>query len=257
MDSSVVLQQSSSTVLPGAGIPREKSSMRILVIEDEPRLLELLRAGLSEEGHSVVSVENGEDALKLALANKFDAILLDVMLPGIDGFEIADRLRQNGDATPILMLTARDAERDIIEGLNIGADDYITKPFSFSELIARLRAVMRSTASYRSALVCEDLVLDSSTHEASRAGVRLYLTRTEFLLLQKLMQNSGQAVSRLALIESVWGSDPEIESNTLDAFIRLLRQKVDATGQRRLIHTVRGFGYTVRSADVDDKGGED
>ncbi len=231
--------------------------MHILVVEDEPRLQELLRAGLTEEGYSVVCVENGTDALEIALAGKFDAILLDVMLPGVDGFEIARRLRKKGSAAPILMLTARDAERDVIDGLNLGADDYITKPFSFSELIARLRAVMRSAGSYRSAaLACEDLILDHVTHEVSRAGVRLYLTRTEFLLLQKLMQNPGRAVSRQELIDTIWGNDREIESNTLDAFIRLLRQKVDGAGQKRLIHTIRGFGYTVRSMDTEDRTGD-
>jgi two-component system response regulator MprA len=175
------------------------------------------------------------------------------MLPGIDGFEIARRLRTDGNETPILMLTARDAERDIIRGLDFGADDYVTKPFSFSELLARLRAVTRRTGAHRSAtLTCQDLVLDSGTHEATRANHPLHLTRTEFLLLQKLMQHVGQAVSRQSLIDNVWGYDREIENNTLDAFIRLLRQKVDAPGQQRLIHTVRGFGYTVRPERPDE-----
>jgi DNA-binding response OmpR family regulator len=229
--------------------------MRILVVEDEARLLELLRSGLAEEGHSVITSGNGNDALELARAGQYDALLLDVMLPGIDGFEIARRLRAEGNETPILMLTARDSEHDIIRGLDFGADDYLTKPFSFSELLARLRAVTRRTGSHRSAtLVCEDLVLDSSTHEVTRGSRRLHLTRTEFLLLQKLLQNAGHAVSRQSLIDNVWGYDRDIENNTLDAFIRLLRQKVDPPAQPRLIHTVRGFGYTVRadhSGDVE------
>jgi DNA-binding response OmpR family regulator len=221
--------------------------MRILVVEDELRLLELLRSGLAEEGHSVITSADGNDALDIARSGQFDAILLDIMLPGIDGFEIARRLRGEGNQTPILMLTAKDSERDIIRGLDLGADDYLTKPFSFSELLARLRAVTRRNGSPRSAtLTCQDLVLDSATHEATRAGRLLHLTRTEFLLLQKLMQHVGQAVSRQSLIDNVWGYDREIESNTLDAFIRLLRQKVDAPGQQRLIQTVRGFGYIVR-----------
>lgn len=222
--------------------------MRILVVEDEARLLELLRSGLSEEGHSVLTAANGTDALDVARSGQFDAILLDVMLPGIDGYEIARRLRTEGNETPILMLTARDAEQDIIRGLDYGADDYLTKPFSFSELLARLRAVTRRNGSHRSAtLSCEDLVLDTSTHEASRGSRRLHLTRTEFLILEKLMQGVGHAVTRKALIDNVWGYDREIENNTLDAFIRLLRQKVDAPGEKRLIHTVRGFGYMVRA----------
>lgn len=227
--------------------------MRILVVEDETRLQELLRSGLTEEGHSVIGSAEGNDALEIARSGEFDAILLDVMLPGIDGFEIARRLRSEGDDTPILMLTARDTERDIIRGLDFGADDYITKPFSFSELLARLRAVTRRMGSQRSAtLKCEDLMLDSGAHEAMRGERRLHLTRTEFLLLQKLMQNVGQSVSRKSLIENVWGYDRDIESNTLDAFIRLLRQKVDVPGHQRLIHTVRGFGYTVRAERSDE-----
>ena len=229
--------------------------MRLLVVEDETRLLELLRSGFTEEGHSVITAANGNDALDTARAGQFDAILLDVMLPGIDGYEVARRLRDEGNETPILMLTARDAEGDIIRGLDFGADDYVTKPFSFSELLARLRAVTRRTGTHRSAtLSYKDLVLDSATHEVIRAGRRLHLTRTEFLLLQKLMQNCGQAVSRQSLIDNVWGYDRDIENNTLDAFIRLLRQKVDGTGQVRLIQTVRGFGYIVRA---DAKGTEE
>jgi DNA-binding response OmpR family regulator len=231
--------------------------MQILVVEDESRLRELLRTGLSEEGHSVIASENGNDALEVARSGRFDAILLDVMLPGIDGFEIARRLRSEGNETPILMLTARDTEQDIIRGLDFGADDYLTKPFSFSELLARLRAVTRRTGGHRSAtLTCEDLVLDTGTHEAARGQRRLHLTRTEFLLLQKLLQNSGQAVSRKVLIDNVWGYDRDIENNTLDAFIRLLRQKVDAAGEKPLIHTVRGFGYRVHAEPEDDGEGK-
>ena len=227
--------------------------MRILVVEDEARLLELLRSGLSEEGHSVLTAANGTDALDVARSGQFDAILLDVMLPGIDGYEIARRLRAEGNETPILMLTARDAEQDIIRGLDYGADDYLTKPFSFSELLARLRAVTRRNGSHRSAtLTCEDLILDASTHEANRGARRLHLTRTEFLILEKLMQSVGHAVTRKSLIDNVWGYDRDIENNTLDAFIRLLRQKVDGPGEKRLIHTVRGFGYMVRADHSED-----
>ncbi|HEY3930547.1 MAG TPA: response regulator transcription factor [Candidatus Koribacter sp.] len=229
--------------------------MRILLVEDEERLLELLRSGLSEEGHSVVTSADGNDALDVALSGEFEAILLDVMLPGLDGFQIAKKLRDAGIKTPILMLTARDSEQDIIKGLDFGADDYITKPFSFSELLARLRAVTRRTGTQLSStLNCSDLQLDAATHEATRGGRRLHLTRTEFLLLERLLQHSGRPVSRQALISTVWGYDREIENNTLDAFIRLLRNKVDAAGQPQLIHTVRGFGYVMRAEYSDDDG---
>lgn len=223
--------------------------MRILVVEDERRLLQLLQRGLSEEGHSVMTASDGRDALEIAQSGDFEAILLDVMLPGVDGFEIARKLRSGHNDTPILMLTARDTEQDIIRGLDYGADDYITKPFSFAELLARLRAVTRRTGGMHksSTLTCADLQLDAATHEVSRGGRRLHLTRTEFLLLEKLMRHEGQPVSRRALIDTVWGYDREIENNTLDAFIRLLRQKVDGPGHVSLIHTVRGFGYAARS----------
>lgn len=228
--------------------------MRILVVEDEQRLLELLRSGLVEEGHSVITSENGVDGLDLAMSGEFDAMLLDVMLPGMDGMEVARRLRNKGRQLPIVMLTARDAEGDIIRGLDHGADDYITKPFSFSELLARLRAVTRRMGVQRtSTLVCEDLVLDSATHEVFRGERPIHLTRTEFLLLQKLMQHAGRPVSREALIGNVWGYDRAIENNTLDAFIRLLRHKVDAPGHPKLIHTVRGFGYAARKAEGEDQ----
>ena len=227
--------------------------MRILVAEDERRLLELLRDGLSEEGHSVLTAATGPEALDIAVSAQLDAILLDVMLPGFDGFEVTRRLRAQNNETPILMLTARDSEKDIIRGLDFGADDYITKPFSFSQLLARLRAVTRRSGGHRSStLTCADLVLDGGTHEVSRAGVQLHLTRTEFLLLQKLMQNAGKTVSRLSLINEVWGYDRDIENNTLDAFIRLLRQKVDDNRSPHLIQTVRGFGYALRSNNPGD-----
>ena len=221
--------------------------MRILVVEDERRLLELLRDGLAEEGHSVLIAASGPEAVEIALSAPLDAILLDVMLPGFDGFEVTRRLRAKHNETPVLMLTARDSEKDIIRGLDFGADDYITKPFSFSQLLARLRAVTRRSSGHRSAtLAFADLVMDCATHEVTRGGTHLNLTRTEFLLLQKLIQNAGKTVSRQSLINEVWGYDRDIENNTLDAFIRLLRQKVDDPRSPHLIQTVRGFGYALR-----------
>ena len=225
--------------------------MRLLVIEDEPRMLELLEQGLREEGHDVLTARDGADGLSLAETGEFDAILLDVMLPKVDGIEVARRLRKGGSRVPVLMLTARDAEEDIRNGLDTGADDYLTKPFSFVELLARLRAVTRRTSHVRSATIeIDDLVLDVAQHQASRGGRDLKLTRTEFDLLERLLHRMGDPVPRERLIAGVWGFDRDIESNTLDAFIRLLRQKVDQPGKRRLIHTVRGIGYCARVGDL-------
>jgi DNA-binding response OmpR family regulator len=225
--------------------------MRLLVIEDEPRMLELLEQGLREEGHDVLTARDGADGLSLAETGEFDAILLDVMLPKVDGIEVARRLRKSGSRVPVLMLTARDAEEDIRNGLDTGADDYLTKPFSFVELLARLRAVTRRTSHVRSSTIeIDDLVLDTAQHQASRGGRDLKLTRTEFDLLERLLHHMGDPVPRERLIAGVWGFDRDIESNTLDAFIRLLRQKVDQPGKRRLIHTVRGIGYCARVGDL-------
>jgi len=221
--------------------------MRILIVEDERQMAELLRKGLAEEGHAVVVAPTGPDGLARAREGGFDAILLDVMLPGLDGCEVARRLRRPGDLTPILMLTARDTNAAVVAGLDAGADDYLVKPFSFEVLLARLRAVSRRGPVVQGVpLRLGDLALDPSAHEATRGGERLLLTRTEYSLLEYLMRRAGRVVPRRALIEGVWGDDREIEDNTLDVFVRLLRQKVDRGGRRRLIQTVRGIGYCVR-----------
>src|SRR5580698_3080787 len=221
--------------------------MQVLVVEDEPRMSELLRQGLEEECHSVVLTGDGREALAMAEAHPFDAIVLDVMLPGLDGFSVAKRLRSARNQTPILMLTARDATTDIVEGLNLGADDYLVKPFSFEVLLARLRAVSRRGAVAQPPLLhVADLSLDPSAHEVARSGRRILLTRTEYGLLELLMKRAGRVVTRENLIESVWGFDSNVRSNTLDAFIRLLRDKVDADGETSLIQTVRGVGYCLR-----------
>jgi DNA-binding response OmpR family regulator len=222
--------------------------MQVLVVEDERRMAELLRQGLEEEGHSVVLSGNGRDGLAIAESHPFDAIVLDVMLPGLDGFSVARKLREARNQTPILMLTARDATHDIVEGLNLGADDYLVKPFSFEVLLARLRAVSRRGAiAQPPVLQVADLVLNPSAREVSRAGRKIALTRTEFGLLELLMKRAGRVVTRENLIESVWGFDSEVRSNTLDAFIRLLRDKVDSENEARLIQTVRGVGYCLRA----------
>lgn len=222
--------------------------VKLLVIEDEPRMLELLRRGLVEEGHTVVCAADGGEGWELARSYEFDAVILDVMIPKLNGFELAKKLRQERVATPVLMLTAKDAVQDVVRGLDAGADDYLTKPFTFDELLARLRAVQRrSTSRPQTRLQVGDLILDPDSREVFRAGLPITLTRTEYSLLERLMYRAGKVVPRHTLIEAVWGFDREIEENTLDAFVRLLRHKVDLEGLPKLILTVRGVGYMIRS----------
>jgi DNA-binding response OmpR family regulator len=222
--------------------------MKLLVVEDEVRMADLLRKGLAEEGHAVTCAFDGAEGLSLATAYEFDVIILDVMMPKLNGYDLAKRLRAEKVRTPILMLTAKDTVPDIVRGLDLGADDYLTKPFSFDELVARLRAVKRRALVAKDPqLRVADLVLDPASREVVRGEQRVPLTRTEYSLLERLMYRSGKVVSRRSLIESVWGFDREIEENTLDAFMHLLRNKVDPPGQPKLIHTVRGVGYMIRS----------
>ena len=224
--------------------------MRLLVVEDDQRMADLLRKGLQEEGYAVATAADGATAVEMAQSSQFELILLDIMLPGMDGFQVAQRLRREGNRVPILMLTARDATPDIVQGLDLGADDYLTKPFSFEVLLARIRALLRrGSASQSVKLRVGDLELDPGSHEVSRGGQALNLTRTEFSLLEYLMRREGRVIPRDTLIEAVWGYDRNIESNTLDAFIRLLRAKVEGDGGPRLIHTVRGVGYVAREQE--------
>lgn len=221
--------------------------MKLLIVEDEARMVDLLRKGLSEEGHTVTCASDGAEGFSLAKAYEFDVIILDVMMPKLTGYDLARRLRAEKVTTPILMLTARDSVPDIVRGLDLGADDYMTKPFSFDELVARLRAIKRRTlAGQDTSLRVADLVLDPASREVQRGEQHVSLTRTEYNLLERLMYRAGKVVSRRSLIESVWGFDREIEENTLDAFMRLLRNKIDAPGKPKLIHTVRGVGYIIR-----------
>lgn len=224
--------------------------MHILLAEDDPRMLALLQRGFSEEGHLVDRAASGTKALHAVMSAEFDVVVLDVMLPELDGFDIVRQMRARGNRTPVLMLTARDANADIVSGLNAGADDYLTKPFSFDVLLARIYALARRGPLIQGVpLQVADLTLDASTHAVSRAGVLLSLTRTEFSLLEYLMRRAGRVVTRPALIEGVWGSERDVADNTLDAFVKLLRQKIDAIGRVPLIHTVRGIGYTIRSGE--------
>ena len=221
--------------------------MNLLIVEDEVRMAELLRKGLIEEGHLVTCAADGAEGLTLAKSYEFDIIILDIMMPRMSGYEMAKRLRADQVRTPILMLTAKDAVPDIVHGLDLGADDYMTKPFSFDELVARLRSVKRrALAAEDTHLRVGDLVLEPASREVTRGEHRIALTKTEYNLLERLVYRAGKVVSRRSLIEAVWGFDREIEENTLDAFMRLLRNKIDPPGHPRLIHTVRGVGYMIR-----------
>ena len=224
--------------------------MQVLLVEDERRMADLLCQGLEEDGHRVALAGSGHEALSLAQAHTFDVIVLDVMLPGIDGFSVARRLRDQRNQTPILMLTARDAMQDIVQGLNVGADDYLVKPFSFEVLLARLRAVSRrGQIPQPVCLQAGDLSLNPATREVRRGARRISLTRTEYGLLETLMRRAGSVVARDTLIDNVWGVGSDIENNTLDAFMRLLRGKVDVADESKLIHTARGVGYCLRAEE--------
>jgi DNA-binding response OmpR family regulator len=220
--------------------------MKVLVVEDEPDIASMLVQGLEEELLEVDLARNGTAALRLSEDLPFDLILLDVMLPDLDGIEVVRQLRQRRQETPVLMLTARDALPDIVRGLDSGADDYLTKPFSFSELLARIRALgRRGGISPKNVLEVHDLVLDVTSHRTFRSGQPIYLSLTEFRLLEMLARNHGRVVGRKMLLAAVWGNRRVVTENTLDAFVRLLRKKVDHEASTKLIHTHRGLGYSM------------
>lgn len=220
--------------------------MNILVVEDEPEMASTLVRGLREEMLDVQLAPDGKYALQLSQENSFDLILLDVMLPDLSGFDVVQRLRERRQETPVLMLTARDALPDIVRGLDSGADDYLTKPFSFSELLARIRALGRRGATGpRNIIEMHDLILDISSQRTFRDGRQVFLSMTEFRLLEILVRNHGHIVTRRALLAAVWGNRREVEENTLDAFVRLLRKKIDQESSVKLIHTHRGLGYSM------------
>jgi len=225
--------------------------MRILIVEDDTRMAELLRRGLTQDRHSVDVAADGLTGLQRARSQAYDTIVLDVMLPGLDGIGVARRLRTGGVQTPILMLTARDSVPDIVRGLDIGADDYLTKPFSFEVLRARLRVLARRAgADSGQILQVGDLTIAPATRQVRRGGKLILLTRTEYLLLECMMKCAGRVVSRDALIDAVWGSSDEIGKNALDVFIFQLRSKLEAGGAPRLLQTVRGFGYVLREPET-------
>ena len=223
-----------------------QSALNILLVEDDKELAGFLREGLEDESCSVKVCYDGGSGLRQAEMHAFDIVLLDVMLPVLNGFEVTRRLRLQNVRTPILLLTARDAPEDIVKGLDAGADDYLTKPFEFEVLLARIRARTRSATGKNAAQIrFADLFLDTEKREAVRSGQRLDLTRTEFSILEILMRAAGRVVTRGRIIELVWG-DRDVSENNLDVFIRYLRSKIDPPGLPRLLHTERGLGYSLK-----------
>ncbi|MBI5947372.1 MAG: response regulator transcription factor [Chloroflexi bacterium] len=224
--------------------------MHILLVEDEPRLATAIRRVLQEEGHVADWVADGNEALDQARSEDYDILLLDVMIPGTDGYGVARTLRAEGAVTPILMLTARDSVPDRVKGLDAGADDYLVKPFALSELLARVRALARRSRmnnGQASSLQVGDLELDLRSREAIRGGKRIELTAKEFALLELLMRHPGQVLTRTQLLDRVWNYDSLVESNVVEIYIHYLRNKVDRDFEPKLIRTVRGVGYALRA----------
>ncbi len=222
--------------------------MRLLVVEDEARIARFIRRGLEEEGHAVDVATDGDEAIVLATTNDYDVILLDILLPRRNGLAVCHDLRQRNVATPILMLTAKDSVQDKVAGLNSGADDYLTKPFSFDELVARVNALTRRQALARSPILSvADLTLDPISHDVRRGGDPIELTNKEYALLALLMRRPGQVLTRTQIAQQIWDMDVDSDSNVIDVYIRYLRKKVDAGRDQPLIHTVRGVGYTIRA----------
>jgi DNA-binding response OmpR family regulator len=224
--------------------------MRILIVEDDRKLARQLKKGIDEFGYSSTLAFDGREGLETAQVSEFDVLVVDVMLPKLDGISIVRQLRQRRIGTPILLLTARDTPDDISTGLDAGADDYLTKPFAFKVLLARLRALARRRqVDPQTLLRVADLSLDPATHEVKRSGTLVGLSRTEFVILEMLMRNPGRVITRARLIEAVWGHERDVQSNTLDVFIRQLRAKMEPSGTSKLLHTVRGIGYSLREEE--------
>ena len=227
--------------------------MRILLVDDEPRLLASLRKGLIAEGHSIEVAEDGELGLRLAESSMFDAIVLDIMLPKLNGFVVCARLRAAGNWTPILMLTAKDGEHDIAEALDTGADDYLTKPFSMVVLVARLRALARRGAPERpTLLVVDDLVVDPARRHCTRGTTDIALTPKEFAVLEYLMRRHGEVVTKPEIIAQAWGADYDGDSNIIEVYVANLRKKIDAPFSTSNLRTVRSVGYEIAS-DIADR----
>jgi two-component system OmpR family response regulator len=231
----------------GAG---QQPEARLLVVEDEPNILELLAASLRFAGFEVTTAANGHDAFAAAQADRPDLVVLDVMLPGMDGFEVVRRLRGAGILSPVLFLTARDATEDKVTGLTLGGDDYVTKPFSLEEVVARIRAVLRRTSGRSAAedtavLAFADIELDEDTHEVRKAGSDVTLSPTEFNLLRYFLLNPNRVLSKAQILDHVWHYDFGGDANVVESYVSYLRRKVDTT-EPRLLHTLRGVGYVLR-----------
>ena len=220
--------------------------MRILLIEDDVAIARSLKEGLEDETYAVDVAHDGDEGYRTATADDYDAIILDIMLPSMNGYEVCQALRQDGKRTPILMLTARDAEHDIVKGLDMGADDYLAKPFSFEVLLARLRAILRRpNEKLGEVLRVGDLTLDPSLKKVTRASQEISLTIKEYGVLEYLMRNTGKVLSKEQIIAHVWDFDADVLPNNVELFIMFLRRKVDKPFGKKLIHTVPGFGYKL------------
>jgi len=220
--------------------------MRILVIEDDRKMASILQEALERQLHRVVVASSGPEGFDVARGHQFETILLDAMLPGMDGFSVAKSLRESNVVTPIVMLTARDAISDVVRGLDSGVDDYLTKPFAFAELFARIRAVTRRPANPPAVLLqIADLSVDPIAHTACRGARKINLTRTEFLIIEFMLRNPRRVLQRDSIINAVWGYEDTVENNTLDVFMKQLRSKIDHGYGTKLIHTVRGIGFQL------------
>ena len=220
--------------------------MRVLIADDEKDLNDVLTRTLADEGYAVDSVYDGDSALEYLEAGPYDAAVLDIMMPGLDGLEVLRRYRAGGGSTPVLLLTARDGIDDRVRGLDSGADDYLVKPFMFPELLARLRVLMRRNGGDRSSVLrCGPLSLDTASHRAERAGRTIDLSAKEYAILEYMLRNKGAILSRESIRNHIWSWDYDGESNVVDVYIRYLRKKIDDGEEKRLIHTVRGSGYMI------------
>ena len=225
--------------------------MRILVVEDERKVANFIRQGLVEEGHAVEVAADGADALDLLLGDPvYDLVVLDLMLPRRDGFAVLKSLRERRNRTPVLILTARDSVPDKVTGLDLGADDYLTKPFAFEELLARVRALLRRGTDHRAApLQLDNLLVDPLARTVTRGARRIDLTAREYALLEYFLRNAGRVLTRPMIAQHVWGIDFDSESNIIDVYVGYVRRKIDGEGEPRLFHTVRGAGYVMKAAE--------
>lgn len=225
--------------------------MRLLIVEDDDALRAVLNLRLTAEGYAVDACATGTDGLEYAMATEYDGLILDVMLPGLDGLEILRQLRIRKNGSPVLLLTARDAIADRVEGLNTGADDYLVKPFAWDELLARVRALLRKRTPDRSPmLAAADLQMDTTTRTVSRAGRRIDMTAKEYAMLEYFMRNAGLVLTRDQIIDHVWNYESSFASNLVDVYVGYLRNKIDKDAPVKLLHTVRGAGYVLRAEEA-------